>query len=183
VGQIKGIGLVGVVRALRAKRESADALLSAELRHYLEDQVVIASWYPEEHYQALLRVYTRLWPERSYEEIGQLAARESLQSVHRNILVGGVLSAAKRMKINWRSYHDSGDLTVETPPGTIRFQVRDYALRARELCQVNDGYFAELLRLSGAQITARRKTRCTATGDRECIWEYDWREASAASTG
>jgi predicted hydrocarbon binding protein len=177
MAKIKGIGMVGIAKALRSRRDDAARVLPESLHHYLDERISISEWYPEQDYLALLRVYVEVWPGRTFEEVGRLAANEALSTVYRNILIGGVTDAVKRMKFNWQNYHDSGELNSEVLPGLIRVRVRGYGMKARELCALNEGYFAELLRLSGAEVTALRKPQCASNGDRECVWEFEWRAA------
>lgn len=180
MAHIKGIGMIGIVKALRSRRDAVADLLPPELHRYLQESIVVTSWYPEEDYLTLLRIYARTWPERGYAEIGRLGAREVLKGIYRNIVFGAVESAARRMKVNWRNYHDTGELSAESLPGTIRVTVTDYPVTASELCELNTGYFAELLHIAGADITATRKVHCTCRGDDSCVWEFDWRQRESA---
>ena len=178
-GRIKGTGIVGIVRALRTFREQASRLLTPQLLHYLDDRIVPTSWYAEDDYLALMEAFMRINHKASWEGVGAIAAREALSTVYRNVIVeGDVPETARRMRVNWRNYHDTGELSVENEPNLVRVPVRDYCMVSTPLCRLNQGYFAALLELSHAVITDQRKVHCTARGDAACIWEFGWRASS-----
>lgn len=175
-GRIKGTGIVGIVRALRTFREQAKSLLPPQLLHYLEDRIVLTSWYAEDDYLALMEAFMRIQHKASWEQVGAVAAREALSSVYRNVIIkGDVPETAQRMRINWRNYHDTGELSVENEPQLVRVTVRDYCMISTPLCRLNQGYFAALLEMAHSVITDQRKVRCTARGDTACVWEFGWR--------
>jgi hypothetical protein len=173
VAKIKGIGIIGIVKALRSRRAEAEQKLPVSLQRYLYDRIVIAAWYPEQDYLALLRVFVAMWRIRSFEQVGVTAAQERLKGVYRNIVGGNVLEATSRMRANWRNYHDTGELTVDGHSGMVRVMIRDYAMVSSDLCLLNQGYIAEHLRLSGATVSTQRKVRCTVHRDTHCEWEFD----------
>ena len=172
---IKGTGMIGIVKALRSRREVAKDHLPRNLHYYLTDRILVGSWYPERDYLNLLKAYRQVWPERTWEEIGRFGAREGLQGVYRNIIQGDIAASVQRMRANWRNYHNTGELISEIDSHVIRVRVCNYELVAKEACLLNQGYFTELLMLSGADIIRSRKVRCTADGDNECLWEFDKR--------
>ena len=48
MASIKGIGMVGIVKVLRALRKDSEAKLPQALHHYLNERVIVTEWYPEE---------------------------------------------------------------------------------------------------------------------------------------
>jgi len=54
LAKAKGTVLVDIVKALRKNKERSRTLLPAKLLHYLDERIVIASWYPLEDYVELL---------------------------------------------------------------------------------------------------------------------------------
>lgn len=174
MARIKGIGMVGIVKALRTRSEEARAKLPQRLHHYLVDRIVVAAWYPEQDYLELIMVFAAMWRIRDFEQIGIAAARESLQKVYRNMIDGGAEAAIERMRANWRNYHDTGQLHLERFPGKLQVTIADYGVVSAQLCQLNQGYIAEHLRLAGARVTWQRKLQCTANGDPRCTWEFEW---------
>lgn len=174
-GKIKGTGIVGIVRGLRAEREAALRVLPLALHHYLEQRVAITAWYPEAEFMQLMEALLRVYKRQSWESAGAASARDALQGVYRNIVVEGeVEQTARRMRVNWRNYHDTGELTVALQPGIVQVTVADYCVVSSDMCRLNQGYFATILELAGAQVSARRKRRCRASGDPLCVWEFPW---------
>lgn len=181
-GKIKGVSVVGVVRALRADRVNALIVLPKRLHPYLDLRITITSWYPEEDFLELMKAFMRLTRNITWEQVGVLNAKEALTSVYRNIIVeGDVPETARRMRVNWRNYHDTGELSVENDPGLVRLTVQHYCLISADMCSLNGGYFRTLLSLSGARIQAVRKLRCTARGDPLCAWEFAWEDGAEGS--
>lgn len=174
-GNIKGTGIISVVRALRARRDAALRALPAGLHHYLDARVTISSWYPESDYVALMVAFLSVYRGLTWHSAGETAAREALTGVYRNIVVpGDVGETARRMRVNWRNYHDTGLLSVELEPSLVRVHVQDYCLVSSDVCRLNEGYFGVLLGLAGNPITSSHKLRCTVRGDAECVWQYDY---------
>lgn len=172
-GQIKGTGVISVVRALRAKRERALELLPPALHHYLAARITISSWYPESDYVALMTAFLRAYKGSTWHGAGEIAAQEALTGIYRNIVVpGDIGETAQRMRVNWRNYHDTGVLSVDVEPQLVRVHVSGYCVVSSDVCRLNQGYFGALLGLSGVPIVEARKVRCTVMRDEECVWEY-----------
>lgn len=179
VGHIKGTGIISVVRALRARREAAIETLPAALHHYLDQRITISSWYPESEYVVLMTAFLRLYKGVTWHSAGEIAAREALTGVYRNIVVAGDIGeTARRMRVNWRNYHDTGVLSVEVEPHLVRVRVSEYCLLSSDVCRLNQGYFGALLGLSGSLITESRKVRCRVLGHEACVWEYGYGASS-----
>jgi hypothetical protein len=180
-GKIKGIGIVDIVRALRAERERALRVLRSNLHHYLDERIAISAWYPETDFLGLMEAFMRVQKGATWERAGVLSARAALTSVYRNIVVEhDVPESAHRMRVNWRNYHDTGALSVENLPSLVRVTVEGYCMVSAELCRLNQAYFGEILTLAGALVTEQSKLRCTTSGHSACLWEYVWRDKLAS---
>ena len=183
-GRIKGTGIIGIVRGLRAMRDQALPLLAENLRHYLDERVIVAAWYPETDFLALAEVLMSIMKGSSWERAGTVAAKEALTTVYRNVIIDGNLpETAKRMRVNWRNYHDTGDLNVDTEPSLVRVKVERYCMVSTDLCRLNQAYFATLLSFAGATIVSQQKLQCTARGDPLCVWEFGWRPGPRPTKG
>jgi hypothetical protein len=51
----KGTSLIDMVEFLRSRRDEAMALRPSELRHYLDEKINVASWYPEQDMIGLVK--------------------------------------------------------------------------------------------------------------------------------
>ncbi|HTF32262.1 MAG TPA: DUF2378 family protein [Myxococcota bacterium] len=177
--QIKGTAMLQCVKALRAQREKAAALLPRELQHYLEKRIAISVWYPEKDHLALLRAVAELvggGRRDVWEFLGRASARSDLQGVYRNMLkVGDPDATLRRGPALWQAYHDSGTVTVTwESENLVRVELADYGLRAAEMCGVFGGYYHELLHLSGAREVSVAHTACRLSGAQECQWHTKW---------
>lgn len=172
----KGTVMIGLVKALRANRERALALLPKNLAHYLDERIVVASWYPLDDYLVLLRTVGKLFSAKDanvYESMGRAAAREHM---------GGTYSRLKNATSRRASFtlltsmYDSGELEVlERKPGRAVLEFARFATPARELCETFTGYQAERMALMGFEDVKVRHTRCRAERAANCLWELTWK--------
>jgi hypothetical protein len=173
MGKIKGSAVLLAVKMLRSRREGAAALLPPRLAHYLEERIVVASWYPEEDLIALLEACHGLMPEVSYEVMGAMAARGHLEGVYADLLHR---RGPTRSRTLWKTQHDSGALSVtaETPNSTT-YELVDWDHASPEYCRLLAGYFAEVHRLAGDAEPTCDHPSCRARRSDRCVWVVRWR--------
>jgi hypothetical protein len=186
MSRAKGASLLGAVKWLRTNRDAALRALPAQLHHYLDDRIQIASWYPEEDLVALVRALARILPAGEgnlYEQMGRFSAREQLAGVYRHLLEGrDALSIPRRGLVLWQSQHDSGRLSVAIEgPGSARIEVVDYAMPTREMCGILLGYTVEMFVMADLKNPSVRKTACRLDGADRCAWQITWTPAPAAA--
>jgi len=175
----KGASLVGAVKWLRRERKAALRALPERLHHYLEKQIQLASWYPEEDLLGLIRGVAKTLPAAGgdvYEQMGRFSAREQLAGVYRHLLEGGdEVSLPRRGLVLWQSQHDSGRLgmTMEGP-GVARVEIVDFALPSRELCGVLRGYTAEMFAMADLKGLGVEESSCRLDGADRCAWRIRW---------
>lgn len=179
MAKAKGTTMVGLVKYLRRQRAEAERVLPPELQPYLHERITEAAWYPEEHLAGLLRAVHAIRggdADALYRELGALIVREHLEGVYAHLARGrSVLTLTRRASVLWQSQHDTGRLEViPGGPGTLRFEVRDFAAPSAELCEVVGGYILESLRLSGLAGAGMEKHTCLARGDASCVWTFRW---------
>ena len=76
MAKAKGTVMVGLVKALRRNKEKAREILPAKLFHYLDERIVVASWYPVEDYVVLLRAVGKISPSpdgNTFIEMGRIS--------------------------------------------------------------------------------------------------------------
>jgi uncharacterized protein (TIGR02265 family) len=75
----------------------------------------------------------------------------------------------------WRLRHDTGEVRV-TPEGdrAALLELRDYALAAREACELVQGTIWAFVHHSGAENLRIEQIRCRARGDDACVWRVTW---------
>jgi predicted hydrocarbon binding protein len=172
----KGTVVIEVVKALRANRERAAALLPPKLAHYLEERIVVASWYPLDDYLVLLRAAGKVIKNGGanvYEKMGRDAARSHMSGTYSRLKKTTNRQASFTLL---SSMYDSGELKVlEREPGHAVLEFANFAIPSRELCDTFSGYQAERMALMGFEDLKVRHTRCRAEGSNACIWELSWK--------
>jgi hypothetical protein len=179
MAKAKGTVVVEVVKSLRANRARALELLPPKLHRYLEERIVVASWYPLEDYLALLRTVGRLLsPAGSsalavFEKLGRLAARAHMSGTYSRFKNATNRQASFTLLT---SMYDSGELrVVEREPGWAVLEFVGFAQPARELCETFTGYQLERMGMQGFEDVQVRHVRCRGEGQSACIWEVSWK--------
>ena len=172
----KGTVMVGLVKRLRRDKERARALLAPEMLHYLEDRISLGTWYPLEDFLALLRATGKLpvsGKGRIFEEEGRAAAREHMAGTYKG------LSQTTHRRATFSllsSMYDTGRTEiVDRKPGSAVLEFSNFAIPARELCDVFTGYNAERMAMLGFEEVRVRHTQCRVDGAPTCRWEIQWK--------
>lgn len=174
----KGISLIDMVKFLRSRREEAAVLLPAELQHYLDKKISIASWYPERDMIGLVKVVARLLPasdEQPLMTIGRLNARHHMAGAYRHLFDSVDLSRVPLRALTlWRSMHDTGDFRVTLQEGEAHAELTDYGYPSREMCTMIQSYTEELLIAAGAKNLRSAKRACRLDGASVCSYRFFW---------
>ena len=180
MANIKGTGMLPIVKTLRTNKEMAREVLPDRLHPYLEDRIIASGWYPEADFVEILRAAARMFSLSSdefYEIAGRSSAIEDLNGVYHEFLrTGDPLGMLRAGVLAWQSYHDTGRIIV-TPegPGAARVDLVGYEMLCDEMCAVNTAWIKEELRLAGALDIEVTMSRCVCRGDAMCRWQTRWR--------
>lgn len=176
----KGTVVVEAVKTLLVRREQAEAALPPKLRRYLDEKIVLASWYPLEDYIELLRVMARVGAGGKIspcEQMGRDAAKSHMQGTYSRLSKSADRKAAMTLA---SSMYDSGELrVVEREPGRAVMELVNFAIPSREVCETFTGYQAERMALLGFEDASVKHTRCRALGAPNCFWELTWKGRDA----
>lgn len=177
--KVKGTNMLSAVKALRVAREQARAALPPRLHHYLEERILVSSWYPESDLMSLLSALGKLMPAGGGDPfvfMGRSTAREHLAGVYRaHVRTGDVERTLRSGATLWRNYHDTGTLTLELDtPGHAIVRLRDFAATSREFCRILTGYFAELVDQAGGKDVTVAKLDCAIDLAPDCRWRVTW---------
>ena len=176
----KGTVVIEAVKALLAHRDRALPLLGEKLAHYLDDRIVLASWYPVEDYTGILRVMARVSPPgpiSACEKMGRDAARSHMSGTYSRLAKSSDRKAAVTLS---SSMYDSGEMkVVEREAGHAVWELSGFATPSREICETFTGYQAERMLLMGFEDVSVRHTRCRATGAANCLWDLTWKGRDA----
>lgn len=168
----KGTLLVGIVKGLRANREAALELLPQQLRPYLNQQILPATWYPEEDFHQLLQALVQAISKMAKDPwafVGETAANDHFTNVYGGLVRQGDPSAtAKRTEAVWRLNHDNGALKCFlNGEGTATLEISDYDYGSEGYARANAAYFRRMIEFSGAtEVVAR------PAGDGDSDWPH-----------
>jgi hypothetical protein len=176
--KVKGTNMLSAVKALRTARDQARAVLPPSLHRYLDDRILVSSWYPEADLMGLLAALGKMMPPGSdpFVFMGRTTAREHLEGIYRGHVRPGDLERTLRSGTSlWRNYHDTGDLSTEFDgPMQATIRLRDFAATSREFCRLLGGYFTELLEQAGGKDVKAAKLACSLDLAPDCEWRLTW---------
>jgi uncharacterized protein (TIGR02265 family) len=181
MARTKGTHVINAVKVLKQDRARALKHLPPHLHKYLEQRIMPSSWYPLEEHLGLLRAIAELFMPPGVDPwmaMGRGTARLDLTGNGPYKLLlwpgdpGRTLSGIMAL---WRSVHDSGEVYVATDgPRQATVTLRDYAMHAREICAVLDGYLAEAATLAGGRDVRVNHVSCLCRDGGECLWRVTW---------
>jgi len=175
VGKTKGTVVLKAVKVLRSRKDEARAHLPESLHHYLEDRIMVASWYPEEDFFGLLCGCAALFPggDSAFEMLGAATAQDHADGMYADIFKRDAVS---RARIMWKTQHDSGDLVLtEETPKSATYELRGWGYASPKYCRVVGGYFTELHRIGGAAAPSYAHPTCRSAGGDRCVFVVSWR--------
>ena len=185
MARIKGTAMLNAVKFLRANfKEKALELLPTEQHKYLNDRILVSSWYPEEDNLALIRVLARIMKENVaevgddvYAYMGRYVAQADFSLIYASLVrPDDPEETLRRAPVAWRMYHDTGSFSVSFPgPGMARAELSDYGLPSKEMCSLLKGFHEQMLVMAGAREVSSKEVDCRNRGDRICVWEMRWK--------
>jgi hypothetical protein len=178
MSKVKGSNVLSAVKMLRAHRDRATRLLPRHLHRYLDQRILVSSWYPEEDQLELLRAVSFLLPGSPdpWMVMGQTAARGDLKEMYRHIVcAGNIAETVRAASTLWQRFHDTGELTIAVEePGRGLATVRGYEAASREMCRLIGGYVSEAFASAGARDVKTIKLGCALDGSPACTWRMAW---------
>jgi len=175
MGRAKGIAILDAVKFLRARRDEAAQVLPPELLHYLDEDIVWSSWYPESDLVELIRGVAKLLPgptDRALMMMGERGARS--QTVVYGDLIRGEQSNSRTFAL-WSTQHDTGEMRSQMEaPNRVRVELVNFEETSREFCLVLGGYIAGTLAINGITDGSVQKLACRLWGDPLCSWRASW---------
>jgi len=111
VGKTKGTVVLKAVKVLRSRKDEARAHLSESLHHYLEDRIMVASWYPEEDFFGLLCGCAALFPggDSAFEMLGAATAQDHADGMYADIFKRDLAPAIAKTANRVTLYASSDD--------------------------------------------------------------------------
>jgi len=183
MARIKGSGLIHAVKSLRTYG-GGKTHLPPRLRKYLTERILPSSWFPEEDHLEIIRALGKVLPrvledskEDVYVSMGRAAAKQDLATIYASsVRPGDVLGTLTYGVAMWRTYHDTGSLTVTSAgPNHICLELVGYELPSTEMCRITLGWTTEWVKKAGAKDIRMRELQCCANGAKSCVWDIDWK--------
>jgi hypothetical protein len=179
MGKAKGTALVNAIKALRLKKDAARAALPKHLHRYLEERILISSWYPEEDLRAILRTLAKVMPDPGmdmYEFMGRHLARADLEGVYAHLLrENDPATTLRRTAVTWGFYHDTGkEVVVESGHDHAAIEISGYDSPSWETCGTVKGYIHEKVKMAGGKDIHVAHPKCVLAGADACRFEVTW---------
>lgn len=175
MSKIKGTAIATVVRLLNERGDLST--VPDSLRSYVDNRVLVASWYPTQDFLDLLTHLALFAPEGKDPWIwmGRSVAFADLSQIYSFMVQkGSPMGTLLRLPRLWRLYHDSGRADVGVlEEDRVQVQVADFAYADEDFCRWMKGYLMEILRISGARAVKVRSLR-TGSLDRPAKWLAHW---------
>ncbi|HTO70206.1 MAG TPA: hypothetical protein VMR31_10135 [Myxococcota bacterium] len=171
----KGTVVVEAVKALLSHGERVSTYLPPKLAKYLEQRIVLASWYPLEDHAELLRTLAKVGSgrENPCEKMGRDAARAHMEGTYSRFNKTADRKAAFTLL---SSMYDTGEMrVVERDAGRAVVELVAFAQPTREICDTFTGYQGERMLLLGFEDVVVKHTKCRVVGAVSCIWEIAWK--------
>jgi hypothetical protein len=176
--KIKGIEVLNLVKALRLDKERAFAVLPKRLHHYLEERILVSTWYPEEDQLGLIQAMGALMPAGAepWVMMGRSTGHSNLTGLYKHLLQpDNPERTLAFVSVFWRNAHDTGEMTAaQEAPGRAVVRLRGYALPSREMCGIIRGYLSEIVAMSGGKSVTAKHVQCVKDRAVDCAWQLTW---------
>jgi hypothetical protein len=179
MGKAKGTTIINAIKTLRENKEAAWKALPEHLRWYLDQRILVSSWYPDEDVLEILRALAKVLPDPGmdvYEFMGRRSARADLGGVYSHLLRPGDPAATmRRAAILWTNYHDSGkEEVVAAGNNYAALELSGYDHPSREGCKTLVGWNYELAVMAGGKDVRVVHAWCVLDGAKACRFEVTW---------
>jgi hypothetical protein len=179
MGKTKGTSLIRAVKTLRANKDEARKVLPERLHGYLEERILVSSWYPEEDAWELLRALAKIMPDTgmdNYEFMGRILAHDDLRGIYASLLREGDPAATlRRTAVTWGHYHDTGKETVlDLGDDHVVLEITGYDHPSRESCSTVKGWIHGLVTMAGGKDIRVVHDKCVLDGASACRFETTW---------
>lgn len=177
--KIKGIAMKGAIDALLEDEEAARAAMGDHLLHYLEQPILVSSWYPEEDHFELLEAIAEVYAQPGKDVwfwMGRSTAARDLRNLYKAMVQEGQpITTLKRFPKLWRLYRTAGHVkvqTIGTSKGLIR--IYDYPFVNARFDKMLAGFLSEAITISGGKKVVVNPTSTGRRVGAPAIWVVSW---------
>jgi hypothetical protein len=184
MAKVKGVAIMSRVAVLKDKFGEAGlaAVLDRMKSQHREllGSVIASSWYDEEIYEDFNKSIQKALSAKDpmiMEHLGEQSAEAGLKGIYSSRLKDGdVKMTLSRAAQLWKTFHDTGELTVEMSPDENKaiFKVIGYELPHVESCKNLIGWGRRMVELSGGTNVKVDKNKCVCKGDDYCEMAVRW---------
>jgi len=184
MAKVKGITLLGrkTILANKYGQDVLEKVLSAMKPEHREAMgaAIASSWYEGEifkDFNECIRKTLQASDPDVMEHIGEMMADAGLKGVYSSRLKDGDVSQTlSRAASLWKTFHDTGELTMESESGSKKaiLRIEGYALPHRENCRNLLGWGRRMVELSGGSNVKVAEHKCVCKGDDICEMSVEW---------
>ena len=184
MAKVKGVALLS--RVVVIKEHYGDDALEAVMGRMKSQHremlggAIPSSWYDAEIFRDFNRAIQEALSAKDpevMEHIGEYTAEAGLKGIYSSRLkADDVRRTLARAGSLWKTFHDTGELTVEIDPDRNYgvFRVIDYALPHEENCRNLVGWGRRMVELSGGTNVRVARDKCVCRGDDHCEMTVEW---------
>ncbi len=184
MAKVKGVALLSRIAGVK-DRYGEDALKSVLANMKTQNREILGSVIPSSWYEGEIYVDFNKSIQRTLggkdpnvmEHVGEASAEAGLKGVYSSRLKeSDVRMTLSRAASLWKTFHDTGELTVEFDPSANKalFKVIGYELPHVESCKNLIGWGRRMVELSGGKNVKVSKTKCACKGDEHCEMDVEW---------
>lgn len=177
--RIKGIAMKGAIDALLSEEAAARAVTPSRLQHYLDQPILVSSWYPEEDHYALMEVIAEVFGRPGKDVwfwMGRSTASRDLNNLYKAMVQEGQpITTLKRFPKLWRLYRTAGHVKVQTigsSKGLVR--IYDYPFVNVQFAKLIAGFLSEAITISGGKKVVVNPTSTGQKVGLPAIWVVSW---------
>ena len=164
------------MKALQAHGERAASIVPAKLAHYLDERIVLASWYPLEDYAELLRALMKAAGGGRVNPCEKMGRDARARTWRAPTAASARARTARPRSRSCPPCTTRGELrVVERETGRAVVEFLNFAQPTREICDTFTGYQAERMVILGFEDVQVKHTKCRVIGAVSCVWELSWK--------
>lgn len=176
--KVKGLAVLNLVAAFRDAVENPSQKVPEELRPYLEERILVSSWYPEKHHLRLMEILAeelKIPGKDVWVFLGRKNAEIDLDGIYSAMVMrGNPRATLERFPRIWRLYRDHGSpevVAATEDEGVI--EIGDYPFAGSTMARLVKGYLEEALRQAGSgDVTVEIESE--GSEDQPMRWRARW---------
>lgn len=176
--KVKGLAVLNLVAALRNAVEDPAQKVPEELLPYLEERILVSTWYPEKHHFHLMEILAeelKIPGKDVWVFLGRKNAEIDLEGIYSAMVMrGNPRATLERFPRIWRLYRDRGRPEVVSSSATEGVvEIADYPFAGSTMARLVKGYLEEALELAGGK-DVQVEIEAEGGDDEPMCWRARW---------